>query len=191
MALYKLGPNGSIFKPSANMSIPLDPKNSDYIDYQNWLAAGNTPDPVDPPPIIYTANQNLVPSRVRTTNATPTELARFAVPINTEFTAVLRVRGITDDLANLRNIQATVVVGRASGNVTIIPTRVGAAVATIGPDHAFGTGGSWGPGSIPVSIAVDNSGAHREVVVSVTGAAATNINWLLTGQFETFTPLGA
>jgi len=27
--------------------IPSDPQNRDWIQYQEWLAAGNTPDPAD------------------------------------------------------------------------------------------------------------------------------------------------
>ena len=29
------------------MSIPLDPANTDYKEYLEWVAEGNTPDPAD------------------------------------------------------------------------------------------------------------------------------------------------
>lgn len=31
-------------------NIPNDPGNTDWQEFQKWLAAGNTPQPADPPP---------------------------------------------------------------------------------------------------------------------------------------------
>jgi len=36
-----------INKIGANLSIPLDPDNSDYQEYLKWVADGNTPLPPD------------------------------------------------------------------------------------------------------------------------------------------------
>lgn len=45
------------------MSIPNDPGNRHYIEYQEWLAAGNTPEPapivLPPPPPPPTINERL------------------------------------------------------------------------------------------------------------------------------------
>lgn len=48
MATYKLASFG--VKHSSGANIPADPGNRDWREYQQWLAAGNTPDPADPPP---------------------------------------------------------------------------------------------------------------------------------------------
>ena len=42
--------DGGILRARDGANIPVDPGNRDYSDYQDWLAAGNTPDPADPPP---------------------------------------------------------------------------------------------------------------------------------------------
>ncbi len=54
--MYKLGQNDfltgqpiCIFKLDANMSIPLDPANTDYQAYLKWLELGNEPLPADEP----------------------------------------------------------------------------------------------------------------------------------------------
>jgi hypothetical protein len=46
--MYKLLENG-VLRLSDNASIPNDPGNRHWQEYQTWLAAGNTPDPADEP----------------------------------------------------------------------------------------------------------------------------------------------
>lgn len=160
-------------------------------EYAQFKADGGIAADPDPPPPIYTTGRPLTEQRARTTNATPVEIFRAAVPQNTAYKALLTIWGITDDLAHFRLIEAIVVVGRAGGDVVIVQTRVSPANATIMADHAVGTGGAW---ALP-TVAVDNTapgGVQRhDVVISVTGPASPAVNWLLTGSFETFTPGGA
>lgn len=140
-------------------------------------------DPTPPPPGDI-LGQRVPPRRAQTTNATATEIARYPVPANTELAAALHIRGVTADRQNLRHIVALVVVARAGGNVAVVQTRISPANATVIADHAIGTGGTW---PLP-TVAVDNAGSNRDVVIRVTGAASTTINWLLTGEYETFNP---
>ena len=46
----KSGIESSVFRTDSNgqvWSIPFDPANTDFVEYQKWLAAGNTPLPAD------------------------------------------------------------------------------------------------------------------------------------------------
>ena len=48
--MYKLTKeNNSVIRLSDNAYIPFAEGNRDYAEYLEWLASGNTPQPVDPP----------------------------------------------------------------------------------------------------------------------------------------------
>jgi hypothetical protein len=46
---YKLQSSGGVQRLADGVFIPPDPANSDWQAYQDWLAVGNTPEPIDPP----------------------------------------------------------------------------------------------------------------------------------------------
>lgn len=59
---YKLtNLNGGIIRLMDRAHIPPDGRNSDWIEYQRWLASGNTPQPADPlpPPLDISDIDNL------------------------------------------------------------------------------------------------------------------------------------
>ena len=48
--MYKLASSTTIIRTTDNALIPADTANTDYAQYLQWLAAGNTPVPADPLP---------------------------------------------------------------------------------------------------------------------------------------------
>jgi hypothetical protein len=64
--MYKLTNSNSIHRISDGAGIPMAEGNSDYVRYLEWVAEGNTPLPVDPPPQsqllteINTTAQNII-----------------------------------------------------------------------------------------------------------------------------------
>ena len=49
--MYQLTTSTSIKRLSDGAFIPSDPGNRDYREYLDWVAAGNTPEPVPAPPL--------------------------------------------------------------------------------------------------------------------------------------------
>lgn len=48
MAEYQLTTGTSVIRTADRASIPNDPANRDWIEYQDFLAGGGVPDPVKP-----------------------------------------------------------------------------------------------------------------------------------------------
>lgn len=51
MATYKLTNGNTVIRAADGAFIPMVEDNTDYRNYQVWLAAGNTPAPADPVPV--------------------------------------------------------------------------------------------------------------------------------------------
>ena len=59
--MYQLTQGDSILRLSDNAFIPLDPANTDYATYLEWVKSGNMPEPAPAPPAppVLTTEQKL------------------------------------------------------------------------------------------------------------------------------------
>lgn len=93
--MYKLTKdNTTIIRLSDNAYIPFAPGNRDYAEYQEWLAAGNTPQPVDPPSndeilaTLTNAIQSHMDTKARERNYDGIlSLCTYATSLNAKFSA--------------------------------------------------------------------------------------------------------
>jgi hypothetical protein len=56
VADYQLTATDAVIRTADGAYIPADPANRDWIEYQDWLAAGGVPDPYVKPPKITVEN---------------------------------------------------------------------------------------------------------------------------------------
>jgi len=66
---YRLTSGTAVIRETDGAAIPADPANADYIAYQTWLAAGNTPDPYVAPPATVPLAVNAMQAKVALSRA--------------------------------------------------------------------------------------------------------------------------
>lgn len=129
----------------------------------------------DPAPPLEYSGERRFTERVRTTNATPTELVRFTPGPLSVHRALLRLMAVDSGNGAAKFLEASTLVKRLNagaiivGNVTVIANHADTAAAT------------WA-NSLTVS--------GNDVVITVTGAAGRNIDWLLEVEVKKFVPGG-
>lgn len=105
--MYQLTNNSTILRLADSASIPADPANTDYAQYLQWLAEGNTPLPYAEPPTPLPTVVTMVQARLALNQLDllePVEIAISALPraaqIEWEFRAtVQRDSGLVQALA--------------------------------------------------------------------------------------------
>lgn len=171
---FQLLSEGGIRRLADGACIPTDPRNADYQQYLGWVAAGNTPTPADPPPVIYDG-ETRISSKIVTADGAPAELYRVTMAKLTGYVADLSVVGVDRGNGAMRTIRASLSAKRLSGAGTMVSAPV------VMANHQEAASSGW-------SIGASIDGA--DFVVTVTGAAGRTIDWFLRGEVVSFTPAG-
>mgnify|MGYP006921376346 CR=1 FL=1 len=130
---------------------------------------------VPAPPLTNFSDRLVIGERLRTTNATPAELWRATLAQRTGYRATLTLIAVDAGNGAVRTIEARVTAKRLTGNALLVGTP------TVLSDQQDSGTSAW-------AITAAVSGA--DFVVTVTGAAGRNIDWLISGDVVSFTPGG-
>jgi hypothetical protein len=176
VATYKLTADpGTVIRTADDARVPTDGTSADSRLYLDWLAAPNTPDPADPPPVVFAASEQLTRS-ARTTDNTPTELLRATLPTRSGYAIMIEVIGVNAGTGHTRRVLAAVTVGRWDG-AAVQGTGSPALLA----NHPMGA-------SPPAAPTASVSGT--DYVITVTGANGQTIDWTLFAEVRRFRPGG-
>lgn len=137
---------------------------------------------IPPPAIIGVLATLQVAARVRTTDATPTEIFRRTLAQVTEYEAEFKLRGIDAGNGVVRRIRADVVAERLMGGAVLIGTVVVSNIQT--PSGAAATTSNVTNWAITAAV------SGNDFVITVTGSAGRTIDWLLSGAVDRFSPSG-
>ena len=126
------------------------------------------------PTLVYD-NAIRLSARLRTTNATPAELYRAPLAQRTGYRASLTLIAVDAGNGAVRTIEARITAKRLTHGALLVGAPV-----VVSDQQDSGTS-TWGIGA---------SVSGSDFVVTVTGAAGRNIDWLLSGDVVSFTPGG-
>ena len=175
MALYQLTADpGTVIRTADDARVPTDGTSADSKAYLDWLAAPNTPDPADPPPVVFAAADHLERS-VRTTNNTPTELLRATLPTRSGYAVTIEVIGVNAGSGHTRRVLAAVTIGRWDGAAV-----QGTGSPSLLANHPVGA-------SPPAAPAASVSG--DDYVITVTGANGQTVDWFCFAEVRRFKPV--
>jgi hypothetical protein len=149
-------------------------------EYTNWLAAGNTPDPPTPAPLVFSEAQNLQ-AKVRTTDAVATQLARWTLSTLTGYDVELRLLAVDSVNGVMKKIVADMTLERLNGGALLIGL-------TIPTNHQSTGAPATASGVANWVVTATISG--NDVVITVTGATGRTIDWLVNGRYATYVPAG-
>jgi hypothetical protein len=130
-----------------------------------------------PAPAILNQDRGRLEADAHTTGATSAELFRATLPTLSQFNVSIQASGIAADNGAQRTVWVLAVVQRLNGGASVIGQVVAGNIPTA-------TGNP-----VPLAaFAITASG--NDVVITVTGLAAREIDWILSGEYVRIRPSG-
>lgn len=178
MTTYKLISASVVCDTGTGAFIPIPSAGEEshplYLKYLADVADGATVLPADPAPIVYAA-ERAFGGKVRTTDATATEILRLALAPMTGYAAVVTMIGVDAGNGAVKVIRASLAAKRLGGGALAIGAPVVIA------QHADAGASTW----VTAAAASGN-----DYVITVAGAAGRTVDWSLMGTVARFGPSG-
>jgi hypothetical protein len=172
--------SGSPVDPTKTRYVPLEEHHRAALampGIKTLNADGSiTVTPPPPPPLRFSTQQPITPPPVSTTDATPKEIYRLTLAVQTGYVGDLLLIGVDRGNGNIRVLQASFAVKRLNGGAIGVGTP-----ALIVTPRQTDAGVTW-------TASATLSG--NDAIVQVIGAAGRTIDWNLTGDLTSFTPAG-
>lgn len=149
--------------------------NHRLIDYSEDAAAISVAAAHVPTPMLTFNRTVNVGNKVRTLNATPTELYRAQLRPLTGYDVVIRLLGVDAGNGVVKKLVVDFTVKRLNG----APSQVGG--TSVAANHSDTAAATWNAG-----FTFDGN----DLVIQVTGAAGRTIDWAFTGSVNSFAPSG-
>lgn len=130
-----------------------------------------------PQPVVLKQARGLLGGDAHTSGATSAEMFRATLPTQSQFNVSMVASGIALDNGAQRTVWVVAVVQRLNGGASVIGQTVIGNIAS-------------GAGSPVAATAFALTASGNDIVITVTGLASREIDWMLSGEYIRIRPSG-